>query len=173
MKAKSFKKEFDLFVAQRLDGNHKRFWSFVDKTSSDCWIWTGRLYHHGYGVFKFNKKNFVAHRVSWELVNGEIPADLQLDHLCKQRNCVNPEHLEPVTAHENKRRTRRSQCRRGHPFTKENILILRCKGKTRRACKACDSIYRHSENRKTKQAVYRKRHAEKMKIKKEQIFSGH
>src|SRR5208282_1570897 len=63
-------------------------------TETGCWIWMGSL-HKGYGP----------HRESYELAKGNIPAGLQLDHLCRQKTCVNPAHLEPVTCRENIRRS--------------------------------------------------------------------
>lgn len=95
-----------------------RFWSKVDK-SGDCWLWTGRTKPDGYGVFK-NKSpdgrwvHVYAHRFSYEAVCGPIPEGLTIDHLCRVRNCVNPDHLDPVTRIENMRRSRKPECRRGH-----------------------------------------------------------
>jgi hypothetical protein len=79
----------------------ERFWPKVEKTGT-CWLWGGARDRGGYGVFENQK----AHRVSYVLSGGTIPEGLQLDHLCFVRHCVNPEHLEPVTAKENTRRAR-------------------------------------------------------------------
>jgi len=62
-----------------------------------CWIWTGAEHATGYGQVKWKGKSTVAHRVVYEIVKGEIPNGLFLDHLCSVKKCVNPEHLEPVT----------------------------------------------------------------------------
>ena len=77
---------------------------FVDKIhkTDGCWIWKASLTNKGYG--RFNLKNYkgqAAHRISYELFIGDIPKGLQLDHLCRNRLCVNPDHLEPVTRKEN------------------------------------------------------------------------
>lgn len=80
-----------------------RFETFVDKTPT-CWLWTGSLTWDGYGLFRENNRRTGAHRFAYEYHVGPIPAGLQLDHLCRVRNCVNPDHLEPVTASENTRR---------------------------------------------------------------------
>lgn len=75
-----------------------------------CWRWTGAHVSKGYGSFWLDGKAQPAHRVVYELVKGKIPEGLHLDHLCRNRWCVNPEHLEPVTLQENNRR--RDEARR-------------------------------------------------------------
>lgn len=72
--------------------------------ASGCWIWEGALHVYGYGKFYRNQKRDPAHRVGWELYKGPIPSGMVLDHLCRRKNCVNPDHLEPVTVAENTRR---------------------------------------------------------------------
>ena len=102
-----------------------RVFAHVD-ASGDCWEWRGAK-TNGYGVINrggAGAGNEQAHRAVWLLLVGEIPDDLQLDHLCRNRGCVNPDHLEPVTAEENKRRgysppalcARRAVCDNGHPL---------------------------------------------------------
>lgn len=76
----------------------------VDRTDG-CWIWTGHVGKRGYGtVMGERRKPLLAHRVMYEKYVGPIPDGLQLDHLCRNRKCVNPKHLEPVTTQENTRR---------------------------------------------------------------------
>ena len=65
-----------------------------------CWIWLGAK-SHGYGAARHNGKNCSAHRVMYEELVGPIPNGLEINHLCRVKNCVNPEHLEPVTHREN------------------------------------------------------------------------
>lgn len=77
----------------------ERFWAKVNKTG-DCWLWTGWR-TNGYGRFTTNGKNWRAHRFAFEEMRGPIPEGLQLDHLCRVRHCVNPDHLEPVTRQQN------------------------------------------------------------------------
>ena len=79
-----------------------RFWSFVDKTDT-CWFWTKRT-QRGYGRFKTKAGDKLAHRVAWELVNGPILPGVSLDHLCRNKHCVRPEHLEITTFAENTKR---------------------------------------------------------------------
>lgn len=82
----------------------ERFWQKVSKGSPDsCWLWTGRKDRKGYGCLDF-KRNTPAHRISYELFVREIPANLTLDHLCRNPACVNFLHLEPVTVSENSNR---------------------------------------------------------------------
>lgn len=81
-----------------------RFWGKVDKSAGpgQCWPWLGGVNQYGYGVFWLAGKQDLAHRVAYRLAGGEIPAGLHLDHVldwgCTRRDCVNPAHLEPVTA---------------------------------------------------------------------------
>jgi hypothetical protein len=107
-------------------------------------MWTGATQTNGYGSFgSGNGKSVLAHRFSYESMRAEIPAGLQIDHLCRVRSCVNPWHMEPVTGRVNILRSTNfaatnallDACRRGHAFTEENTLI-RQPG-NRRHCRAC------------------------------------
>ncbi len=106
-----------------------RFWAKVD-TSGDCWEWTaGTTVRGGYGWFNTGSAPMVAYRVAWLFLRGDIPSGLELDHLCRNVLCVNPNHLEPVTHAENVRRgaspriqaSRRGTCQRGH-LRSESVL---------------------------------------------------
>jgi len=119
-----------------------RFWPRVAK-GPDCWIWTGaRRSPGGYGTIRGNGHQLLAHRVAYELAIGPIPEGKQLDHLCRNKGCVNPAHLEPVTNRENVLRgvgpsavnARKTHCVNGHEFTPENTYREKGGG---RACKAC------------------------------------
>ena len=117
-----------------------RFWIKVQKSQEPkgCWLWTGAVHKlTGYGATatggRKGAKSLLAHRVSYEMSIGPIPEGLQLDHLCRVRNCVNPEHLEPVTARENTMRSTsisalnavKTHCVNGHPFSDDNTVILK------------------------------------------------
>ena len=80
----------------------------IDKITG-CWIWQGSKISTGYGNLRIGDKNVLAHRYIYEMVNGKIPEDLELDHLCKTPLCVNPTHLETVTHAENCRRGKRAK----------------------------------------------------------------
>ena len=120
----------------------QRFWLRVNK-SEDCWNWTGSLNVGGYGHWQPTKgTTSMAHRYSYEQIVGPIPEGLVLDHLCRNRSCVNPEHLEPVTQRVNNLRgigfaaTRAAQthCKWGHEFTLENTYVTK---RNQRYCIAC------------------------------------
>lgn len=132
-----------------------RIWKYVQK-GPGCWIWTGSMQANGYGNialslredFKGGSGRLLAHRAMYELLKGPIPAGLDLDHICRVRKCVNPEHLEPVTRQVNVLRGQtvtaanaiKTHCIHGHPFDESNTRIKkRPNGKQSRNCKACDA----------------------------------
>jgi hypothetical protein len=106
--------------------------SKIRVAESGCWEWQGHVNNRGYGRLR---GRVYSHRASYEAFVGPIPDGLEIDHLCRNTRCCNPEHLEAVTPQENLRRTRAERCARGHEFTPENTY-LRPDGKGRN-CLAC------------------------------------
>mgnify|MGYP003292883006 CR=1 FL=1 len=96
-----------------------------------CWNWQGTVLRTGYGFVYFHKEKWLVHRLSWTLTHGPIPDRLTIDHLCRNRRCVNPEHLEPVTNRENILRgmspmamnARKTHCVNGHPRNEQNTYV--------------------------------------------------
>lgn len=115
------------------------------EAGSDCVVWTGRVSFNGYGRIGAggrNAREVRVHRVAYELAHGPIPAGLQIDHLCRNRRCCNPDHLEVVTPRENTMRgngptainSRKASCKRGHEFTPDNTFAA---ADGSRECRAC------------------------------------
>ena len=103
----------------------ERFWAKVTTSNpTACWFWTASEKGRGYGGFYVDGQMVYAHRVAYELEKGRIPAGLTIDHLCRNRRCVNPVHLEAVTHKDNVLRgvsfsainARRVLCMHGHPL---------------------------------------------------------
>ncbi len=115
----------------------------IVKQSSGCWVYTGAKHNQGYGLISIGNNMKLAHRVSYEAFVSKIPNGLTIDHLCKNRRCINPEHLEPVTMIENLRRgngvgvinSRKTACPKGHPF-----VTITTKNGRKRFCSECNRI---------------------------------
>lgn len=116
-----------------------RFIAKVDwpTDAADCWPWTAYRDRFGYGAFSVEGRFASAHRTAYQLAKGPIPDGLQIDHLCRNRRCVNPDHMEAVTPAENTRRSGLSQsslnalkthCASGHLFDEENTYVYRESG---------------------------------------------
>ncbi len=142
-----------------------RFWARVNKDGSipdyaphlgPCWQWIAYTYPTGYGNISIMTNNFLAHRVAWLAMHGSFPPHpLEIDHLCRNRGCVNPSHLEAVTRKVNDLRgvspwaknARKTHCINGHIFLGRNLKIVDGK----RACRVClyisDRRYKEKEKR--------------------------
>jgi hypothetical protein len=128
-----------------LQPDHIRFFAKVD-AGGDCWLWTGYVAPNGYGRFGSSGKILCAHVWAWQYLIGQTSEGLQLDHLCRVRSCVNPDHLEPVTQKENWARSynitvlnaRKTHCPQGHEYKGENLRIqVLANGTRARFCRAC------------------------------------
>ena len=133
----------------------------LPEPNSGCWLWTGALNRLGYGVVHSRKRGGkFAHRLAYQVWRGEIPAKFDIDHLCRVRCCINPDHLEAVTHQENVRRgnlsqvsaaraAKRTHCPQGHPYDAANT------GRTKegaRTCRACTRA-RHRDWKARKAAL--------------------
>lgn len=135
----------------------QRFWQKVNKNGplpenlpqlGQCWLWLGWDNGKGYGKFDFGNKKIYAHRFSYQISIGEIPQGLVLDHLCRNRICVNPNHLEPKTNKQNllatgskirnngKLQREKTHCLMGHEFNEENTYLTKTKQRHCRKCRA-------------------------------------
>lgn len=129
----------------------ERFWQKVDKNGpipahaqslGPCWVWIANTNRKGYGRFAVLYGCIVMpHRFSFALHYGETPYGLEIDHLCRNKLCVNPKHLEAVTGLVNHGRARQfrtypTHCKRGHPLSGENLYIGTG---NRRVCRQCHS----------------------------------
>lgn len=113
---------------------------------SECWEWTRYKARNGYGKIWFKGKTWYVHRLFYTICRGPIADGLELDHLCRNRWCCNPDHLEAVTRRENALRgvgipalnAAKTHCIRGHPYSSENTYTC---PRNRRYCIACKRTY--------------------------------
>lgn len=135
-------------VRRRKGTNHtvkERFMAMVSFVG-ECWIWDGKKEKFGYGRFSIRDKEFAAHRVAYTIFKGDISDGLVLDHIkekCGNPSCVNPDHLEPVTQHENlmrgntfqARNSRKTHCPKGHSYGAPKNGVRKCAECSRQRCR--------------------------------------
>lgn len=132
----------------------------IPVTESGCWIWLGTEVN-GYGQIKVNGRSTLAHRYVYEQLVGPIPPGLDMDHLCRVTQCINPNHVEPVTTQVNILRgispaalhAKKTHCDRGHELFGENLRL----GKTKndRICKVCDRLRGRQYQQRLYEAEFR------------------
>lgn len=136
----------------------QRFWEKVPERSpwpDECWQWRGGGAGEGYGMFRISTgKTERAHRVAWRLTGSEIPEGMELDHACRNRGCVRPEHLTLVEKHYNarqgvrayaERKSAQTHCRNGHKYVEGSYAVT---PDGWRACRACSSANTRRHYRK-------------------------
>lgn len=124
----------------------ERFIANIEVHKDGCWLWVAGLDAYGYGQFYFYGRRGKTHRFSYEYFKKKIEKGLAIDHLCRNRRCVNPEHLEEVTLGENilrgegiaAKNKRKTHCLRGHEFDTDNLSVrFSEKGLKVRRCRKC------------------------------------
>ena len=144
----------------------ERFWLKVDKDApipehrpelGPCWNWTGCIGGEGYGhITATTGKTITAHRFAYQSLRGQITHGMEPDHLCRNRKCVNPAHMEIVTHRENCLRGAgvgaknliKTHCPEGHPLSGDNLRIVKRAKGTYRACLICSRRYSRNWVRK-------------------------
>ena len=142
--------------------DHIRFLKAIDVKDNQCWQWNRSLIKSGYGVFRLKNNNkwsmYLAHRVSWSIFKGDLDLNLVIDHMCKNRGCVNPDHLRQVTNEHNvminsdgvaPRNKLKTHCYRGHNYSVVGFYPY--KGK--RKCSECNR--ENSRSRRLKERLAR------------------
>lgn len=148
-----------VYIATTLE---ERFWKYVAPMTegSGCWEWMGHIAGHGYGRITSGRRPatpLYAHRVSYEINVGTIPDEFTIDHLCRNRSCVNPAHLEVVTMGTNTLRgegptaenKRKSNCQNDHALAGENLIVDK---RGYRKCRTCRDVYMRAYRATRKEA---------------------
>ena len=147
------------FCSKLCQAQYKNTAGYVTDGPNGCWPWVGAKLWNGYGTISIKGKKQTAHRHLYEQIYGPVDAGLEIDHLCRNRLCVNPFHLEPVTPSENVCRSPKViaaraaiSCKRGHLFTPENTKLA---GPwLSRVCKVCEQESRRRYQMRKKGDVH-------------------
>lgn len=153
----------------------ERFWEKVDKTGDDCWPWMYARDKGGYGRFVLSQqhRSVLAHRIAYELGVGPIPDGTEIDHLCRNRACCNPIHLEAVSHQINilrgdykagsrgrgKQQEAKTHCPKGHAYAGDNLILQKRGGRVCKIClkKAQWRYYHENGGREKVKAAYLRR----------------
>lgn len=128
----------------------------IRRQETGCWLWTGSLTNQGYGSMQVDGVGTTAHRAAYQALVGPVPEGLVLDHLCRNRRCCNPAHLEPVRQRENTLRSpialgainaAKTHCPHGHPYDDANTYVYHYRNTTVRRCRECARL--RAKNRST------------------------
>lgn len=128
----------------------------VPDEATGCWNWTGTKSDSGYGRVSIDGRAHQAHRIAYEILRAQIPDGMQIDHLCRNRACLNPDHMEPVTQRENimrgesvsARNARRNHCNRGHEYVQGSFIMERSKSGLMRRCLICQDMTEEARARR-------------------------
>ena len=133
----------------------QRFWQKVQLADNGCWLWTGAgAKGLGYGRFRIDRKSVLAHRWLFQRLGRVIPQGLELDHLCRTPQCVNPDHLEPISHRENNGRGAHNwhptRCPKGHEYSEANTILRKAGW---RECKTCKTERKRAWRAKRRQWI--------------------
>ena len=128
----------------------EKFWDQItvpEDYKVGCWIWNGKTFSNGYSRWNAHDRGYAAYRLTFSHYRGEIPEDNEIDHLCQNRICVNPYHLEPVTSEENKKRHHAgvTHCPKGHAYTEANTYRSK---EGHRRCRTCRAEQNKTSSRR-------------------------
>ena len=146
----------------------ERFAEKWRKDENGCHVWTAAKNSNGYGSFYLGRTR-PAHRVAWDWARGPVQDGKQLDHLCRNRACVNVDHLEPVTCRENVLRgvgfaavnSKLTHCPKGHQLQEIRMILVHGKTKRHRRCRECERPNERMSQRKRRAEAKAKRASEK------------
>jgi len=139
-----------------------RFWAKVNKTDT-CWLWTAYKDQKGYGIFQMDgpKK---AHRISYQLIKARrVRKGFELDHLCKNKSCVNPDHLEQVTTWMNTHRAEntiayknssKTHCPKGHEYKGANLVFSKNRYNGARRCRICKNLQERKRDQSKRKELF-------------------
>lgn len=128
----------------------------VEKMATPCWVWQGVEHEHGFGSVSYNSVSRQPHRIIYEQFHGTLADGLVLHQLCRNKHCVNPEHLKPVTMGEAVKtyrsppgnNARKSHCLRGHELAGGNLYVT--PGDGSRQCRICKAMRNRQRRQKKK-----------------------